>query len=211
MSVLGVFRARHVVVRAGSVVLAAACVLGSAVAQPAADAAGKPVAPFSVVAEALGPAAVGLPVDVRIAVDSRVALDDIEVRLSADPGLSLDAADLTLRAPSASPGQPAEWRITVVPIAEGAHRLRLFGEAVVDGTRQGRSTIATIRVGAGAAAARDSTLRGVDRGSERATGPRKPQADEVRGDRDAEAEEDVERVIRLPAVVRPPSRGPDAQ
>lgn len=209
MSLSGVFRARHVVVGAGCAALVAACVLGSAAAQPAADAAGKPVAPFSVVAEALGPAAVGLPVDVRIAIDSRVALDDIEVRLSADPGLSVDAADLTLRAPSASPGQPAEWRITVVPIAEGAHRLRLFGEAAVDGTRQGRSTIATIRVGAGAAAERDSTVRGVDRGSERATGPRKPQADD--GDRDAEAEEDVERVIRLPAVVRPQSRGSTAQ
>src|SRR5690606_35247533 len=106
---------------------------------------GKPVAPFSLAAEAVAPPAVGVPVDVRITLVTRTALEDVEVRLSADPGLSLDAASFSLVAPSASPDAPAEWRITVVPVAEGAHRLRLFGEALVGGERQGRSAVATIR------------------------------------------------------------------
>lgn len=186
-------------VRVASAALVAAHTLGPAAAQPAGDPNGKPVAPFSVEADVLGPVAAGVPVDVRITVSSQVPLDDIEVRLSPDPGLSIDAGDLTLHRASASPGQPAEWQITVVPVAEGAHRLRLFGAAVVGGAPQARSTIATIRVGTGAAAERDSTTRAADRRPDAAT--RKPRADENSAASPAEA--DDERVIRLPAIVRP--------
>lgn len=202
MSRLGALRAqRAVVVGAAWAALVAAPALAADAAQTAGDALGKPVAPFSVEAEALEPAAVGVPVDVRITVSSPSPLEDIEVRLSADPGLSVDAADYTLRAPSASPGEPAEWRISVVPLAEGAQRIRLFGEAVVDGVRQGRSSIATIHVGTGAAAARESTVQGAKLEPDGATGARKPRAGAERSDDDAEA--GTERVIRLPATVRP--------
>jgi len=205
---------------AGAALCTAAVLLAApAAAQPdvgAPDAA-KPVAPFSLEAEALGVPAVGVPMDVRVRVGSRVMLEDVEVRISADPGLALDAGGFTLYAPSASPEEPAEWRITVVPVEEGAHRLRLFGEALVDGEPQVRSVVETIRVGTGAdgdAGARgaegDSAVRGADRdtsargdareaepGSRRKAGAAEgsPGSDEGRAD--------PERVIRLPAIERP--------
>src|SRR5690606_20644690 len=135
---------------AAAVCAAAVGLAAPAAAQPAAEPAdaAKPVAPFSLEADALGVPAVGVPLDVRVRVGSPTMLEDVEVRISADPGLAVDAGGYALYAPSASPEEPAEWRITVVPVEEGAHRLRLFGEALVDGVPQVRSTVATIRVGA---------------------------------------------------------------
>ena len=187
------------VVTAACAALLALCALTPVAAQPAGDTAGKPVAPFSVEADVLGPVAIGVPVDVGISVSSRTPLDDVEVRVSPDSTLSVEPGDLVLHAASASPDEPAEWRITVVPLAEGAHRLRLFGEAVVGGVRQARSTVATIRVGTGNAVERASTTRAAGREQNGATPPPKPRTDEAK----APADTADDRVIRLPAVVRP--------
>lgn len=196
---------------AAALLSAAGLALHPSAAQPAAgaEAFGKPVAPFSLEAEALEPPAVGVPVGVRITVSTRTELEDIEVRISADPGLSVDAANLTLYSRSASPEDPAEWRIEVVPVAEGAHRLRLFGEALVGGARQGRSTVATIRVGAAEAAERESTVQSrpdralAVRDDARAGDRRKAAPEDESGGRADEAETGAERVIRLPAIERP--------
>lgn len=178
----------------------------AAAQQAAIENLGKPVAPFSLEAEVLGPPAVGVPVDVQVTLASRVALEDIEVRISADPALAIDAASYLLLAPSASPDAPAEWQITVVPTAEGAHRLRLFGEALVGGERQSRIGVATIRVGTGAAAERDSTVRSAEDAGigELRIGeapPRRKTTSPDDGNADA-AKPDPERVIRLPAIER---------
>lgn len=158
-----------------ALVLALILVPGRSMAQAEAALFGKPVAPFTLSAETVTPATVGVPVDVRIAVETQAELEDVEVRISADDGLSVNVSDYTLYARSATPEQPAEWLIRVVPTAEGEHRLLLFGEAVVGGTWQGRSAVATIRVGG---------------------------AGTVEAGADA-AEPGTQPVVRLPAVVRP--------
>ncbi len=181
-------------VRRAAWVLAAALAgcgcAGSAAAQqpePAAEL-GKPVAPFSLTAEPLGPAQVGVPFTLKIAVSTRAPLEHIEVQVAADPGLSLDPAGLALTAASAGPALPAEWRITAVPVEAGVHRLRLFGEAQTGGTQQARSTVATIRVEAGTPAVRDSGGRSAA-----------PES----GSPAVDGAADGERVIRLPAVSPP--------
>jgi len=215
--------------RAAAAAAVCAAAVGLAVpaaAQPAAEPAdaAKPVAPFSLEADALGVPAVGVPLDVRVRVGSPTMLEDVEVRISADPGLAVDAGGYALYAPSASPEEPAEWRITVVPVEEGAHRLRLFGEALVDGVPQVRSTVATIRVGAddgadgdagGESAGADSAVRSAEggstaRGAGGAPGARDGGAEPgtarksaAGGPERGEARTDPERVIRLPAVERP--------
>lgn len=208
---LGTFVAAVVVPLVAVVALAAAGVVPAA-AQPAPplDAA-KPVAPFTVEADALAAPTVGVPVDVRITVGSRAMLEGVEVRIAADPGLSVDPAGLTLYSPEAGPDAPAEWQITVVPLEPGAQRLRLFAEALVGGVRQSRSTVATLRVaeGAGDAAAaegvgRESAVRSAGRGADlRELGDKS--GAEAGGDAGSPAADDpdAERVIRLPAVVRP--------
>src|SRR5690606_28766554 len=57
---------------------------------------GKPVAPFSLTAEPVAPPALGVPVDIRVAVETRAELEDIEVRISVDEGLSVDISDYRL-------------------------------------------------------------------------------------------------------------------
>src|SRR5690606_11446919 len=149
----------------------------SAVALP-----GKPGAPFTISAEAVGTPALGVPFDVRVVVQTQAELEDIEVRLSVDEGLSFSASNYTLYASSATPEQPAEWRFSVVPVAEGAHRLRLFGEALVGGVRQGRSAVATIRVGGERGEGIDAGAGGdelEDSGTQRTDGDSRGRSSEV--------------------------------
>lgn len=192
--------------------LSAVAVVPSAAQPPAPGDASKPVAPFSIEAEALAAPAVGVPVDVRVTVSTRAELEALEVRISADAGLSVDAAGLTLYAPEAKPGAPAEWRITVVPLEPGVHRLRLFGEALVGGVRQGRSAVAALRVADAAggepgveSARGDSTVQGAEpaEGDDRGRKPARDRDGEAARPGTGDAESEPEPVIRLPAVVRP--------
>lgn len=163
---------------------------GNAAAEPETSAGlGKPTAAFSLTAEAIGPPRVGVPVTLRITVRPHAALEDIEVQIAADAGLSLDPAGQAVQAASADPSHAAEWQITAVPVEAGTHRLRLFGTAQQGGERHARSVVATIRVEPGTPAARDSAARSAS-----------PERRAEEADADAA---DGQRVIRLPAIERP--------
>lgn len=172
--------------------------------------AGKPVAPFAIEHEIDGEPAVGVPLELRIAVRPRTPVDEIEVRISVDEGLGMDASSEVLTAPSAGPETPAEWRIVVLPLEQGLQRLRVYAEAGAGGERQGRSAVISIRVpadaGSGGAGPDDDT--GAARESPATDGARS--ADAVRSaDKSAHAVVDDsaergERIIRLPSS--PPPR-----
>lgn len=168
------------------------------VAAASEPATGKPVAPFEIETALDGPVAIGSPVTVRISVGAAVPLESIEVRLTPDAGLAVGAADLELRAASAAPDAPAEWQVAVVPVEAGTQRLRLYAEAIVNGARQGRSEIVTLRVGASveaAAAKDDETVQSAEPKSDQGRVRQEPG--------DASAAEDPP-VVRLPAAADPP-------
>jgi len=179
---------------AAGLALGAAALLasGAAAQRTAADApiAGKPVAPFAIEHD-LGAAPVsGVPLEILLTLRPRTPVAAIEMTLSADDGLSIDASDERLAAPAASPDAPAEWRIVVVPLADGVQRLRVYAEADVGGERQGRSVVITLRVGAAAGAVRGAKKSSV------------PSAAEPGGDGRDDRAADGERIIRLPSSER---------
>lgn len=180
----------------------AALVASGAAAQRSADApaAGKPVAPFAIEHDVAGTPTIGVPLEITLKLRPRTPIDAIEVTLSADDGLSIDASDERLTAAGASPEAPAEWQIVVLPVADGRQRLRVYAEADVGGERQGRSAVITLRVGAPAEAVRDAkgkAMPGAAAGSE--PGPAEKDRD---AGRDEGAGRDDERIIRLPSSER---------
>lgn len=159
---------------------------------PGAAAAGKPVAPFEIEYDLSAAPTLGVPLEIALAVRPRAPVDAIELTLSADDGLSLDASDELLTAPAASPDSPAEWRIAVLPVSEGPQRLRVYAEASVDGERQGRSIVISLRVGAST----DTASRA--KTASPAKGEAAPAA--VEPGPHSERASDSERVIRLPST-----------
>ena len=175
-----------------SALAAAAIVASGAAAQPAA---GKPVAPFAIEHGLDAPPRLGVPLEISLTLRPRMPVEAVDLMLSADEGLALDASDERLTAPAAAPDAPAEWRIAVLPLAEGVQRLRVYAEAAVGGQRQGRSTVITLRVGAAAEA-----VRYAKEGASPSAAAKSLEPDRSSGDgtgRDGER-----RMIRLPSSER---------
>ncbi|HEX7080842.1 MAG TPA: hypothetical protein VF329_07510 [Gammaproteobacteria bacterium] len=158
---------------------------------PLADA-GKPVAAFGIEHELGGRPVLGVPLEVRVTLRPQTVVGDVTVELSADSGLQIDPRDAVLSAASASRDAPAEWVVTVLPLADGVLRLRLFAEGIVDGARQGRSVVVPIRVGSAKADGRSGDEANGRPGSE-AVEPAEG------AEPDASGRED-QPLIRLPAV-----------
>jgi len=178
--------------RLGLVTLIAAgtaLIASGAAAQRSAPSAGKPVAPFAIEYDRAETPTLGVPLEMTLLIRPRTPVEALEVALSADEGLSLDASDERLTAAAASPEAPAEWHIVLLPVSEGVQRLRVYAEASIGGERQGRSTVITLHVGASA----DTSSSAKDDAAPAAVAPA-PRSERGRGE--------SERIIRLPSSPR---------